>query len=222
MNGRRENVNKDFIFIRGLVVIAAALIAYLVVRPDNDAPAAPAARPSVTSLSDTEAAGAPRRGRRSPVEGSPGGRPTRVGRSRRACGTGGVLRLPMPVLRKVQPATSNLNSSIAPSTRAGSASSGATSRSSARSRCRQHVRDRRRPNRASSWGVQQRRLCGRARADEGEPDRRGLDRLPPGRPVSLDIDKFTAAMRRKRLRRRDQLPIWPRARGSASPAPRHS
>ncbi|MBN3512093.1 DsbA family protein [Mycolicibacterium nivoides] len=79
MNGRRENVNRDFIFIGGLVVIAAALIAYLVLRPDNDAPAAPAAGPSVTSLSDTEAAGARAEGRRSPVERRQAGDPLALG-----------------------------------------------------------------------------------------------------------------------------------------------
>ncbi|NKZ10881.1 thioredoxin domain-containing protein [Mycolicibacterium septicum DSM 44393] len=79
MNGRRENVNKDLIVIGGLVVIAAALIAYLVLRPDNDAPAAPAAGPSVTSLSDAEAAGGSAEGRGSPVERRQAGDPLALG-----------------------------------------------------------------------------------------------------------------------------------------------
>ncbi|MFV8167276.1 DsbA family protein [Mycobacterium sp. 134] len=79
MNGRRENVNKDLIFIGGLVVIAAALIAYLVLRPDNDVPAAPAAGSSVTSLSDAEAAGGSTEGSRSPVERRQAGDPLALG-----------------------------------------------------------------------------------------------------------------------------------------------
>jgi len=50
VSGRRENVKKDMIFIGGLVVIAAALIAYLVIRPGDDAASAqPAAGPPATS-----------------------------------------------------------------------------------------------------------------------------------------------------------------------------
>ncbi|MGV9798929.1 DsbA family protein [Mycobacterium sp. NPDC003449] len=50
MTGRRESVSKDLIFIGGLVVIAAALIAYLVTHPDHDAAtAAPAAVPSAAA-----------------------------------------------------------------------------------------------------------------------------------------------------------------------------
>ena len=79
MNGRRENVNKDLIFVGGLVVIAAALIAYLVLRPDNDPPAAPAAGPSVTSLSDAESAGGGAEGRHSPVERRQAGDPLALG-----------------------------------------------------------------------------------------------------------------------------------------------
>ncbi|MDH6198661.1 protein-disulfide isomerase [Mycobacterium frederiksbergense] len=48
MSGRRESVNKDLIFIGGLVVIAAALIAYLMTRSGDDAiSAAPAAGTSM-------------------------------------------------------------------------------------------------------------------------------------------------------------------------------
>jgi protein-disulfide isomerase len=79
VNGRRENVNKDLIFVGGLVVIAAALIAYLVLRPDNDPPAAPAAGPSVTSLSDAEAAGGSAKGSHSPVERRQAGDPLALG-----------------------------------------------------------------------------------------------------------------------------------------------
>lgn len=58
MSGRRESVKKDLIFIGVLVVIGAALIAYLLIRPDTDAvSAAPAAGPSVTSQATDAAAG---------------------------------------------------------------------------------------------------------------------------------------------------------------------
>lgn len=57
MGGGRETVSKDLIFIGGLVVIAAALIAYLLIRPDNDATsAAPAVGPAVTSATSDSAA----------------------------------------------------------------------------------------------------------------------------------------------------------------------
>lgn len=57
MGGGRETVSKNLIFIGGLVVIAAALIAYLLIRPDNDATsAAPAVGPAVTSATSDSAA----------------------------------------------------------------------------------------------------------------------------------------------------------------------
>lgn len=80
MGGRRENVNKDLIFIGGLVVIAAALIAYLLIRPDNDAiSAAPAAGPSVASQSGADASGGNVEGRRPPVERRQAGDPLALG-----------------------------------------------------------------------------------------------------------------------------------------------
>lgn len=80
MGGWRENVNKDLIFIGGLVVIAAALIAYLVIRPDSDAvSAAPTAGPSVTSLSDAEVPGGSVDGGRPPVERRQVGDPLALG-----------------------------------------------------------------------------------------------------------------------------------------------
>ncbi|CRZ16818.1 DsbA family protein [Mycolicibacterium neworleansense] len=80
MSGRRENVNKDLVFIGGLVVIAAALIAYLLIRPGDDAvSAAPTTGPSVTSLSDAEAAGGSLDGRRPPVERRQAGDPLALG-----------------------------------------------------------------------------------------------------------------------------------------------
>lgn len=58
MSGRRKNVKKDLIFIGGLVVIAAALIAYLVIRPGDDAASAqpPAGPPSTSQVADAPAA----------------------------------------------------------------------------------------------------------------------------------------------------------------------
>lgn len=81
MSGRRESVNKDLIVIGGLVVIAAALIAYLVLRPDSDAVAdGSAAGPSVTSLAaGADSAGGSTEGRRSPVERRQAGDPLALG-----------------------------------------------------------------------------------------------------------------------------------------------
>lgn len=59
MSGRRENTKKDLIFIGGLALIGAALIAYLVIRPGDDAASAhPAAAPSATSQTTDAEAGA--------------------------------------------------------------------------------------------------------------------------------------------------------------------
>ncbi|KHO24692.1 DsbA family protein [Mycolicibacterium setense] len=75
MNGRRESVNKEFILIGGLVVIAAALIAYLMMRPGDDAVSA---GPSVTSVAtDAEAAGGA--DGRPPVERRQAGDPLALG-----------------------------------------------------------------------------------------------------------------------------------------------
>ncbi|WP_135451768.1 thioredoxin domain-containing protein [Mycobacterium sp. DL99] len=80
MTGRRESVNKDLIFIGGLVVIAAALIAYLLIRPDNDAvSAAPAAGPSATSLTTGAESSGGADGGRPPVERRQAGDPLALG-----------------------------------------------------------------------------------------------------------------------------------------------
>lgn len=81
MNGRRVSVNKDFVLIGGLVVIAAALIAYLLMRPGGDgASAAPAAGPSVATLAtDAEAGDGGAEGRRPPVERRQAGDPLALG-----------------------------------------------------------------------------------------------------------------------------------------------
>ncbi|MEV0669192.1 thioredoxin domain-containing protein [Mycobacterium sp. NPDC050441] len=79
MSGRRESVKKDLIFIGGLVVIGAVLIAYLLIRPDTDAVSAtPAAGPSVTSQAHDAAAGGTA-GSHTPVERRQAGDPLALG-----------------------------------------------------------------------------------------------------------------------------------------------
>lgn len=81
MSGRRESVKKDLIFIGGLVVIGAVLIAYLLIRPDADADAvsaAPAAGPSATSHASGAAAGGAG-GSHQPVERRQPGDPLAMG-----------------------------------------------------------------------------------------------------------------------------------------------
>lgn len=79
MSGRRESAKKDLIFIGGLVVIGAALVAYLLIRPGTDAvTAAPAAGPAATSQAPDAAAGGADRGH-SPVERRQSGDPLALG-----------------------------------------------------------------------------------------------------------------------------------------------
>lgn len=79
MSGRRESVKKDLIFIGGLVVIGAALIAYLLIRPGTDAVTAePAAAPAATSQASGAAGGDADRGH-SPVERRQPGDPLALG-----------------------------------------------------------------------------------------------------------------------------------------------
>ncbi|MUL82214.1 MULTISPECIES: thioredoxin domain-containing protein [unclassified Mycolicibacterium] len=78
MGGRRESVKKDLIFIGGLVAIAAALIAYLLVRPGNDAVSA--AAPSVTAQgTDSAAVAGSADGSHTPVERRQAGDPLALG-----------------------------------------------------------------------------------------------------------------------------------------------
>ena len=79
MSGRRESVKKDLIFIGGLIVIGAALIAYLLIRPGADTlTAAPAADPAATSQASEAAGGDADRGH-SPVERRQSGDPLALG-----------------------------------------------------------------------------------------------------------------------------------------------
>jgi len=58
VSGRRESAKKDLIFIGGLIVVGAVLIAYLLIRPDTDAAsAAPATGPSATAQAPGAATG---------------------------------------------------------------------------------------------------------------------------------------------------------------------
>lgn len=78
MSGRRDSVRKDLIFIGGLVVIAAALIAYLLIRPDNGpASAAPVGDSSATSQATSATAGSDRA--HPPVERRQAGDPLALG-----------------------------------------------------------------------------------------------------------------------------------------------